>query len=66
MISGCYDGVVRLWDRRSTKDAVASFKPFDANGKKVMCLDWGKGDVVCVGGEGGLDVWKIGGGLIVM
>ena len=54
--------MVRLWDRRSTKDALASFKPFDANGKKVMCSDWGKGDVVCVGGEGGLDVWKIGGG----
>lgn len=62
MISGCYDGVVRLWDMRSTKGAVASFKPFDGNGKRVVCSDWGKGGVVGVGGEGGLNFWKIGEG----
>ena len=45
----------------STKGAVASFKPFDGNGKKLMHLDWDKGGVVGEG-EDGLDVWRIGEG----
>ncbi|KAG6854544.1 ribosome biogenesis protein ytm1 [Blastosporella zonata] len=57
VVSGAYDGVVRLWDLRSTKGAVASFKPW-SEGKKVLCVEW-EGDMVAVGGEGGLEVWKV-------
>ncbi|TDL22560.1 WD40 repeat-like protein [Rickenella mellea] len=69
-VSGGYDGVVRLWDVRSVKGAVASFRyTGDANvngsgegkGGKVLALDWARG-LVGVGGENGLDVWKIGEG----
>ncbi|KAL0575560.1 ribosome biogenesis protein ytm1 [Marasmius crinis-equi] len=56
VISGAYDGVVRLWDLRSTKSAMASFKVWDGQ-KKVLSVDWRKG-IVGVGGEGGLEVWK--------
>ncbi|KAI0365393.1 WD40 repeat-like protein [Pilatotrama ljubarskyi] len=65
LVTGAYDGVVRLWDLRSTKGAVASFKawqgrPSDA-GRKILSVDWARG-VVGVGGEGGVEVWKVGEG----
>jgi ribosome biogenesis protein YTM1 len=63
VVTGAYDGVVRVWDLRSTKSAVASFRAWDG-GKKVLGVDWdmgvgGKG-VVGVAGEGGLEVWGVG------
>lgn len=62
IITGSYDGVVRLWDLRSTKSAVASFKVWDAE-KKILAVDStsrsGSG-IVGVGGEGGLEVWRVG------
>ncbi|KAG7091307.1 hypothetical protein E1B28_010353 [Marasmius oreades] len=56
LISGGYDGVVRMWDLRSTKSAMTSFKTWDGH-KKVLSVDWKRG-LVGVGGEGGLEVWK--------
>ncbi|KZP02470.1 WD40 repeat-like protein [Athelia psychrophila] len=62
-VSGAYDGVVRLWDVRSVKGAVASFRTGGDGGKggKVLSVDW-QGGVVAVGGEGGLEVWRVGEG----
>lgn len=57
-VTGAYDGVVRVWDVRSTKSAMATFKAWDG-AKKVMSVDW-KREIVGVGGEGGLEVWKVG------
>ncbi|KAI1783158.1 WD40 repeat-like protein [Ganoderma leucocontextum] len=65
LVTGAYDGVVRLWDLRSTKSAVAAFtaweggKEKDGGPKKVLSVDWARG-MVDVGGEGGVEVWKIG------
>ncbi|KAF9075475.1 WD40-repeat-containing domain protein [Rhodocollybia butyracea] len=56
VFSGAYDGVVRLWDLRSLKSAVTSFKAWEGR-KKVLSIDWMRG-MVGVGGEGGLEVWK--------
>lgn len=58
VVSGAYDGVVRLWDLRSVKSAMASFKAWEGT-KKVLSVDWQNG-IVGVGGEGGLEVWKVG------
>lgn len=62
IITGSYDGVARLWDLRSTKNPVASFKVWDGE-KKVLVvgstLGSGSG-IVGVGGEGGLEVWRMG------
>ncbi|KAF9458894.1 ribosome biogenesis protein YTM1 [Collybia nuda] len=58
VVTGAYDGVVRLWDLRSTKNAMASFKAWDGT-QKVLSVDWQSG-IVGVGGEGGLEVWKVG------
>lgn len=55
MVTGGYDGVVRVWDLRSTKDPIAFFKVRDAG--KVLCADWRRG-LVGVGGECGLEIWK--------
>ncbi|KAF7979815.1 hypothetical protein HWV62_40884 [Athelia sp. TMB] len=63
-VSGAYDGVVRLWDVRSVKGAVASFRTGGGEGGKggkVLSVDW-QGGVVAVGGEGGLEVWRVGEG----
>jgi len=60
VMSGAYDGIVRLWDLRSVKGAVASFKAWDGV-KRVLSVDWKRG-VVGVGGEGGLEIWKVGDG----
>ncbi|KAK1223673.1 ribosome biogenesis protein ytm1 [Marasmius sp. AFHP31] len=56
IISGAYDGVARLWDLRSTKAAMASFKAWDGR-KKILTVDWKRG-IVGIGGEGGLEIWK--------
>ena len=58
VVTGAYDGIVRVWDTRSTKAAMATFKAWDGP-KKVLCVDWKRG-IVGVGGEGGLAVWKVG------
>lgn len=62
IVTGSYDGMVRLWDLRSTKSAVASFKVWDGE-KKVLVVDStsapGSG-IAGVGGEGGLEVWRVG------
>jgi ribosome biogenesis protein len=58
IVSGAYDGAVRLWDLRNVKDAMTSFKAWDGE-NKVLAVDW-KGGIVGVGGEGGLGVWKVG------
>jgi ribosome biogenesis protein YTM1 len=55
--TGGYDGIVRVWDLRSTKDPIAFFKVRD--GAKVLCADWRRG-LVGVGGECGLEIWKFG------
>lgn len=60
VVSGAYDGIVRLWDLRSVKGAMASFKAWDG-AKKILSVDWKRG-VVGVGGEGGLEIWKVGEG----
>jgi ribosome biogenesis protein len=56
LISGAYDGVARLWDLRSMKAAVVSFKAWDGQ-KKILSLDWKRG-LVGIGGEGGLELWR--------
>ena len=62
IITGSYDGVTRLWDLRSTKSAVASFKVWNGE-KKILAVNAtsssGSG-IVGVGGEGGLEVWRVG------
>ncbi|KAG1850815.1 ribosome biogenesis protein YTM1 [Suillus subalutaceus] len=59
VVTGSYDGIMRLWDLRSTKGAVTSFRVWDR--MKVLAVDW-VGDVVAIGGEGGMEVWRIAGG----
>jgi len=64
LLTGAYDGVVRLWDLRSVKSAVTSFKVWEGtgkSGKKVLSVDWARG-VVGVGGEGGVEIWRVGQG----
>jgi len=56
IISGAYDGVARLWDVRSLKGAVVSFKAWDGQ-KKILSVDWKRG-LVGIGGEGGLEIWR--------
>ncbi|KAG6330451.1 hypothetical protein ID866_8639 [Astraeus odoratus] len=53
---GAYDGIARLWDLRSTRSAVTSFRVWD--GMKILSVDW-VGDTLCVGGEGGADIWRV-------
>ena len=62
LVTGAYDGVVRLWDLRSTKSAVTSFRAWEGTpkkGGKVLAVDWARG-VVAVGGEGGVEIWAVG------
>jgi ribosome biogenesis protein YTM1 len=56
VLSGAYDGVVRIWDIRNAKTTVSSFQMTQAG--KVLSADWGRGLVV-LGGEKGVDVWKV-------
>ena len=64
LASGSFDGVVRIWDVRSVKGAMASFRAGAGKGKeargdgKILGLDWTKG-VLAVAGEAGLDIWKV-------
>lgn len=67
-ITGCYDGVVRIWDIRSPKAAVSSFAVWPKtkdkpDPQKILSLDWADG-FIGVGGEGGFELWKMtsGGG----
>ncbi|KAG5643613.1 ribosome biogenesis protein ytm1 [Asterophora parasitica] len=60
VVSGAYDGVVRVWDLRSAKGALATFRAWEG-GEKVLSVDWERG-LVGVGGEGGFAVWKVGEG----
>ncbi|KAI6126919.1 WD40-repeat-containing domain protein [Pisolithus sp. B1] len=53
---GSYDGIARLWDLRSVRSAIASFRVWE--GMKILDVDWA-GDTLCVGGEGGVDIWRI-------
>ena len=61
VLTGAYDGVARLWDLRSLKSAVASIKAWDGTSKKILSVDW-VSEVVGVGGEGGVEVWRVGQG----
>lgn len=63
LVTGAYDGVVRLWDLRSEKSAVTSFKAWEGRtgGKKILSVDWAYG-MVGIGGEGGVEIWRIGEG----
>ncbi|KAK2466569.1 hypothetical protein APHAL10511_001431 [Amanita phalloides] len=63
VVTGAYDGIVRVWDLRSTKSAVASFDGFgsdkDKDSKKILGVDWNtERGVVGVGGEAGFTVWS--------
>ncbi|KIY53892.1 WD40 repeat-like protein [Fistulina hepatica ATCC 64428] len=59
VLTGAYDGVVRLWDLRSVKSAMTSFRVWDGK-QKILTLDWQRG-MVAVGGEGGFEVWRADG-----
>ena len=61
VLTGAYDGIARLWDLRSLKSPVASVKAWDGTAKKIMSVDW-VGEVVGVGGEGGVEIWRVGQG----
>lgn len=54
-VAACQDGVVRLWDARSSKHAIASFNGFtDPAKNKIVSIDWGFDNLVVTGGEGGI------------
>ncbi|KAG8876847.1 Meiotic recombination protein dmc1 [Tulasnella sp. 331] len=68
--SGCMDGIVRIWDLRSTKSAVESFvargdqnEPAKEGQKqsasKVLSLDWSQGNLIGCAGEKGIDIFRI-------
>ena len=70
VITGAYDGVVRIWDLRSTKSAITAFEvtgqsresrknvqPADRK-KKIMSVDWGY-EIIGVAGECGFEIWRI-------
>lgn len=63
VVTGAYDGIVRVWDLRSTKSAVASFDAFgagrDKGSKKILDVDWNaERGLVGVGGEAEFVVWS--------
>lgn len=50
-----------MWDTRSAKTAVASFKRDTLAGEKtgrVLAVDWAKDELVGIAGEKGVDIWK--------
>ncbi|KZV96952.1 ribosome biogenesis protein YTM1 [Exidia glandulosa HHB12029] len=58
VVSGAADGVVRIWDVRSTKAAVSSFDLWRKDEKKVLGVSWGAG-IIGVAGEGGVEIWRL-------
>jgi len=56
VLTGAYDGNVRVWDIRTAKAAVMTFRMNQPG--KVLSADWTRGMVV-LGGEKGVDVWKM-------
>jgi ribosome biogenesis protein YTM1 len=68
-ITGAYDGIVRIWDLRSTKSAITAFEVTGGNResrknahpadrkKKIMSVDWGY-KIIGVAGESGVEVWR--------
>ncbi|KAG5222568.1 ribosome bioproteinis protein [Salix suchowensis] len=54
--TGSYDGVVRIWDLRSTKAAISSFKAWENKGRdgsrKILGLDWANGVIALVANVG--------------
>jgi ribosome biogenesis protein len=59
VITGAYDGIVRLWDLRSPSSAAATFGVNPPGSvKKILSVDWWN-SLVGVGSEGGLDIWHI-------
>ncbi|TCD62051.1 ribosome bioproteinsis protein ytm1 [Steccherinum ochraceum] len=62
-ITGAYDGTVRLWDRRSARSAVTTLKVWEGqnHGRKILSVDWSESGVVGIGGEGGVEVWRVQG-----
>ncbi|KAH0832306.1 hypothetical protein J3R83DRAFT_13308 [Lanmaoa asiatica] len=58
VLTGAYDRIARLWDLRSLKSAVTNVKAWDGTPKKILSIDW-VGEVVGVGGEGGVEIWQI-------
>lgn len=64
------DGIVRIWDLRSTKSAVESFvamgdqhEPAKEGQKlppsKVLSLDWSQGNLIGCAGEKGIDIFRV-------
>ena len=65
--SGGMDGTVKIWDLRSTKNAVESFLSVGSSRdgvdnaeapSSVLSLDWSDGLLGC-GGELGIDIFKV-------
>lgn len=61
--SGAYDGIIRLWDLRSTKAPVNAFeivgkKGTAPSGKKILSVSWANG-ILVAGGEAGVDLWRV-------
>lgn len=56
VLSGSYDGTLRLWDARSPKESLFTLgRPaVEGKGKKVMCVGWSSdGGMIGSGGEDG-------------
>jgi len=56
VVTGAYDGIVRVWDLRSTKSAMTSFRVWES--QKVLDVDW-KNGIIGIAGEGGVEIWKV-------
>lgn len=63
--SGGADGIVRVWDVRSTKEAVSSFTAWNSGeggktkGGKVLGISWGPNGVLGIAGEAGVEIWRM-------
>lgn len=56
VVTGAYDGVARVWDLRSTKSAMTSFRVWES--QKILDVDW-KNGIIGIAGEGGVEIWKV-------